>query len=65
MPCLAVKFATNSRLACVDVNGNIHVMKIDDEPERLALQHTFPESTSNFAIQSLHTSPDGAWLAMK
>jgi WD40 repeat protein len=40
-------------------------MKIDDEPERLVLQHTFPESTSNFAIQSLHTSPDGAWLATK
>ena len=65
MPCLAVKFATNTRLACVDFNGNIHVMKIDDEPERLVLQHTFPESTSNFAIQSLHTSPDGAWLATK
>ena len=65
MPCLAVKFVTNTRLACVDFDGNIHVMKIDDEPERLVLQHTFPASPSNFAIQSLHTSPDGAWLAAK
>lgn len=63
IPCLAVKFVSNNRLACAGLDGQIQLLKIDEDPQILMLQHSFPASPTNFAIQSLHVSPDGAWLA--
>jgi U3 small nucleolar RNA-associated protein 4 len=63
IPSLAVKFVSNNRIACATIDGPIHLLKIEDDPEGLTLQHTFPESTANFAIHSLHASADGGWLA--
>jgi U3 small nucleolar RNA-associated protein 4 len=63
IPSLAVKFISNSRVACASFEGPIHLLGINAKLEGLTLQHTFPKSTANFAIHSLHASPDGAWLA--
>jgi len=38
-------------------------LKIQDDLQGLTLQNTFPALPANFAIQSLHVSSDGAWLA--
>jgi U3 small nucleolar RNA-associated protein 4 len=63
IPSLAVKFVTKNRIACASFDGPIYLLKIDEDSEGLTLQHTFPASTANFAIHSLHASAGGAWLA--
>jgi U3 small nucleolar RNA-associated protein 4 len=63
IPSLAVKFVSNNRIACASFDGPIHLLKVDEDPAGLTLQHTFPELTANFAIHSLHASADGSWLA--
>jgi len=50
-------------LACAGYDGQIHILKIQDDLQGLTLQNTFPALPANFAIQSLHVSSDGAWLA--
>ena len=63
IPCLAVKFVSNNRIACAGFDGQIHILKIENDPESVTLEHTFPALPANFAIQTLHVSPNGAWLA--
>ena len=33
IPCLAVKFVSNDRLACASLDGQIHLLKIEEDPQ--------------------------------